>query len=448
MDLNLETLTIQNPWWRGESLKFDPVLEQYAKNKLKPRPEALDRLDLGRPGICCLNGSRGLGKTTALKLIIRRLIEEKKIGPRQIFYYSCQNLDSFEQLNEMIKLFLNSADKKRLAYILIDEIAMLKNWRQGVNHLSRAGKFKKTCLILASSYLGNHKNQSLKADYFTANSLAFPDFVSLVNPDFFKTVRPDNYRRWGRKIEYYLDIYLLTGGYISAVNDYQKNGAVRQTHYSNYLYWFLAYVSRLGRDPVLIRQIMEKIILNLGSPVGYKTLARKTKARTHLTAAEYLNLLEEMFVVKTIYQTEAGGRASRRAKKIYFRDPFLFWLFYAYVYGSLDYWRLARRHLHDRAVFSHLLENLVLSHLIKNEKNQISFWRDNIKKREINFLARRGGKLTPILIRYHKEIKPADYEIFKAAGFNSGIIISQNVLAGKGGIKVMPLSYFLTIDQT
>jgi len=85
-------------------------------------------------------------------------------------------------------------------------------------------------------------------------------------------------------------------------------------------------------DPVLVRQIMEKIILNLGRSVGYKTLAAKTRARTHLT---------------------------------------------------------------------------------------------------------------PILIRYEKEIKQADWEIFKQAGFKKGIIISKKMLKNRGDVKIMLLSYFL-----
>lgn len=116
MELNLELLTIQNPWWRGGSLKFDPVLLQYGKNKLKSWPPALTQLNFKSDGIYFLSGSRGAGKTTALKLMIKKLIEEDGIKPRQIFYYSCHNLDSAEQLNEMIKLFLNQANRRQRLY--------------------------------------------------------------------------------------------------------------------------------------------------------------------------------------------------------------------------------------------------------------------------------------------------------------------------------------------
>jgi len=196
---------------------------------------------------------------------------------------------------------------------------------------------------------------------------------------------------------------------------------------------------------------MEKLILNLGSPIGYKTLTRKTKAKTHLTAAEYLNMLEAMFAVKTVYQSAGGEPTSRKAKKVYFNDPFIFWLFYSYIHGSLNYYKLARERLHDDKVFSALVENVVLSHLAKNEEIKITYWRDNIKKKEINFLVKRGKNVMPILIRYasadsassRQAISAPDIEVFKSAGFKKGIIISKDKLENKNGIKIMPLVYFL-----
>ena len=441
MDLTWELLAIQNHWWKGANLKFDPVLRQYEKNKLKARPEILSQVDLKRDGVHFLTGSRGTGKTTALKLMIKKLIEEDGIKPRQIFYYSCHNLDSAEQLNEMIKLFLNQANRRQRAYIFIDEITMIKDWQSGLNHLKKAGKLKKATAIFSGSFL--EKAIDGKINILNIASLAFAEFVGLINPVFHQKIKRGNYPAWADKIEYYLDIYLLTGGQIGAINDYYFNGAVSQNVYSNTLYWLLANVARLGCDPALVRQIMEKIILNLGQSVGYKTLAAKTRARTHLTAAEYLDLLEKMFVIKTIYQSDGGQPTSRKAKKVYFQDPFFFWLFYAYTHGSLNYWQLARERLFDRAVFSHLLENVIFSRLLKDGKNNLTYWRDNVKKQEIHFLARRGKKLMPILIRYDKEIKDGDFKIFKQAGLKRGIIISKDKLENKGDFKIMPLSYFL-----
>ncbi|MDO8593161.1 MAG: ATP-binding protein [bacterium] len=437
MDLSLELLSIQNPWWRGESLKFDPAIEQYNRQAIKRPADILTAADLKQDKIYFLAGLKGAGKTTLMKLLIKKLIEEDKIQPQRVFFYSCHNLDSYEQLNEIIKLFLNSRSGGR-RYIFIDEIGLVKNWRKGLDYLIKAGKLKNTALALSASSVDGKTEDERVIISRDVNNLTFREFANLINPALFKKITPKNYQAHAKKLEYYLDIYFLTGGFISAIGDYQKYGAVRQLIYVNFLHWFLAYISRMGRDTILTRQIMEKLILNLGQPVGFKTLIHKTKAKTHLTAAGYVEMLENMLAVKTIYQTGVRGQASRKAKKVYFTDPFIFWLFYSYIHGSLDYWRFSRQRLHDGAVFSHLVENVVLSQLIKDENNLVTYWRDNIKKQEINFIVESGKKITPILLRYGQEIRDDDFYVLKR-----GIIISQDRLETRGSVKIMPLIYFL-----
>ena len=115
MEIDLELLSIQNPWWTrlgtGErlikSLNFDPIIEAFQSQPLKWQPRVLDEVDLGRDNIYVLYGGRGLGKTTILKLLIKKLVTEKKTDPDNIFYYSCHNLDTYEELNELVKIFLN-----------------------------------------------------------------------------------------------------------------------------------------------------------------------------------------------------------------------------------------------------------------------------------------------------------------------------------------------------
>jgi len=443
MDLNLELLLIQNSWWNGKSLKFDPVIEQYERQALKWRPAVLDKINLNQDNVYCLYGVKGAGKTTLLKLTIKKLIEEDKINPNNIFFYSCHNLDSYEQLNEMIKLFLSlKVENKMRRYIFIDEITMIKNWQKGIDYLIKAAKLINTTVILSASSSITAKTKLNSIKNIVINNLTFNEYANLINPEFFKNLTQKNYLHQQGKLEYYLDIYLLTGGFISAINDYKENGTIRQNIYSSFLNWFLTYIARSNRDIILTRQIIEKLILNLGQPIGYKTLTHKTKAKTHLTAAEYLNILESMFVIKTVFQADDGA-GSRKAKKVYFQDPFMFWLFYSYIHGSLNYYQLARERLHDEKVFTALVENVVFSQLIKNEEIKINYWRDNIKKKEINFLVKQEKNIIPILIRYNKEINQTDLNIFKQAGFKKGIIISKDKLENKNGISIMPLTYFL-----
>ncbi len=455
MDINLCFLSIQNPWWTSEqggrkhfNMKFDPVILNYSQRSLKYQPAQLTELDFKKNQVYFLYGPRGVGKTTIVKLAIKKLIEEKNIAPDNIFYYSCRNLDSFEQLNEMIKIFLKSRDMAEELYIFIDEITQVKNWQSGLDYLVKAGKLKNTSLVLTSSIIEQANQPQIFKNFnqIMIDSLGFKDFFKLLNPNLAQKINKKNYQSFRQSLEYYLEIYFLTGGFLPAINDFKENGGVRQDVYTKFLSWLMLDIARMGRDLALARQIMEKLLLNLGQPLGYQTIARKTKAKTHLTAAEYLNLLEKMFALKIIYQADGGRPATGKAKKIYFRDPFIFWLFYSYIHGSLDYWQFSRQHLQQAKIFNHLMENIVFSHLLKNrdseDRNRITYWRDNIKKVEINFLARRDNAVMPILVR-PGQIKSEDEKIFKQAGFNKGIIINNDKLDLSRKIKIMPLTYFL-----
>ncbi|MDD5031665.1 MAG: ATP-binding protein [Patescibacteria group bacterium] len=464
MDIDLELLSIQNPWWRqlgtGErlikSLDFDPVIKNFESQPLKSQPRILDEVFLDRDNIYVLYGGRDLGKTTILKLLIKKLMTEKKTEPDNIFYYSCHNLDTYEELNELVKIFLNwrRAETFKRLFIFIDEISLIKNWPKGINYLAKAKKLKNVTVILASSRREGLKNKAgeLLTKDKIITSLDFSEFLRLLNPKLLEKVSKDNYRNHQDQLEYYLDIYFLTGGFIPCLNSYQKEGAISQSIYSDYFYSLTADIAKLGRDVILMRQILEQILLNLGRPLGYKTIAAKTKAKIHLTIAEYLEILESMFVIKMVYQSDRGGRpTSRKAKKIYFLDPFLFWLFYSHINGSLNYWPFSRERLHRQDVFNALVENVVFAHLARNGdgegKERLTYWRDNIHKQEITFLVHNGKKTMPVLLRYSQEIKNEDFKIFKQAGFREGIIISRNRLEDKGKIKIMPLTYFLLFHE-
>ena len=457
MDIDLELLSIQNPWWRqlgtGErlikSLDFDPVIKVLERQELKRLPEILSEFDLGRDNIYVLYGGRGLGKTTILKLLIKKLIEGKT-DPDNIFYYSCHNLDTYEELNELIKIFLNwrRAETAGRLFIFIDEISLIKNWPKGISYLAKAKKLKNVTVILASSRQEDFKSKAgnLQTKDKIITSLNFSEFLKLLNPKLSGKINRDNYKNYQDQLEYYLDIYFLTGGFLPCLNSYQKEGAISQNIYNDYFYSLTADIAKLGRDVILLRQILEQVIFNLGQPIGYKTIAAKTKAKIHLTIAEYLKILESMFTIKMVYQSDSRGKpTSRKAKKIYFIDPFLFWLFYSHINGSLDYWHFSRERLHRQDVFNALVENVVFSHLAKDgeREERLTYWRDNIRKQEITFLVHNGKKIIPILLRYSQEIEDKDLKIFKQAGFSRGIIISQDRLEEKGNIKILPLTYFL-----
>lgn len=456
MEINIKYLSIQNPWWSGGVLKYDPILENFDQQELKFRSELIGQIDLEKKLIYVLRGPRGCGKTIILKSLIRELIERRGINPENILYYSCHNINSNEQLNEIIKVFLAYAQERKnkdRLYIFIDEITLVKNWEKGIEYLRSAGLFGNAELFLSGSMLSGEKilHEYLKNKIYKEiliPTITFGQFVELLNPDLSDRLNAESFtQELLDKLEYYLEIYFLTGGFMAAINNYKNFGSVKQPVYSNFIYWLIADIAKMGRDLVMFRQMLERVIFNLGKPLGYKTIAHSTKAKTHLTAEEYIKILEKMFVLHVVYQTDGEKSAKSKAKKIFFLDPFLFWTMYSYIYGSLSYWQFSRISLYQEEVFVHLVENIIFCHLYKNKLEgkikEITFWRDSIKKKEIDFIVRKDKKTIPIIVSYNDNDKEADIAALRLANFSEGIIVSKNILKLDGKFKIMPLSYFL-----
>jgi hypothetical protein len=122
-----------NSWWRDRRwYRHDPLLQNFYNSMLKREPRLYYHLRRyiatpGAYGIITIRGPRRVGKTTLIKLLIKSLIEERKVDPRVIFYIS---LD-YEGLTDIKLIELleaiarwNNSDK----YVFLDEASMYPGW--------------------------------------------------------------------------------------------------------------------------------------------------------------------------------------------------------------------------------------------------------------------------------------------------------------------------------
>jgi len=82
----------------------DSAIEEWRNATMKCFPEEILNLSLKPFSLNFLSGPRQVGKTTAVKLFINKLLERGYI----LFYYSCDELIDFKQL-EVLDTYLNSA---------------------------------------------------------------------------------------------------------------------------------------------------------------------------------------------------------------------------------------------------------------------------------------------------------------------------------------------------
>lgn len=72
----IERLREQNPWWSSPgAIQGDRHLQALEAAAFLWRPRLLDDVVLDRPRVYTIRGPRQVGKTTSVKLMIRRLLE-------------------------------------------------------------------------------------------------------------------------------------------------------------------------------------------------------------------------------------------------------------------------------------------------------------------------------------------------------------------------------------
>ena len=103
-------------------------------------------------GIYTIRGPRQIGKTTFIKLFIRKLIEDD-INTLRILFFTCDMIKDNSELVDIIKIYLQSFNisKNERTYIFIDEITMVNNWQSAIKYLVDIGLIVNAVVILTGS---------------------------------------------------------------------------------------------------------------------------------------------------------------------------------------------------------------------------------------------------------------------------------------------------------
>lgn len=115
-----------NPWWRTD-VKFETKIFK------RPIYYKLYRDVFELKQILSITGPRRVGKTTLLKQIIKVLIDENKIDPKQIVYFSFDDplLEPFQKHDQFFDRLIQWANvqhRDKTVYFFFDEIQKLANW--------------------------------------------------------------------------------------------------------------------------------------------------------------------------------------------------------------------------------------------------------------------------------------------------------------------------------
>ena len=384
--------------------------------------------EFNQPAVHVVSGPRQIGKTTALKQFIKKLLLDG-VGGERIFFLACDNLIDRQDLYSSIVSFLPE-DKEKQAYVFIDEATFVEQWELSIKALIDEGRFKNCLVVITGSdsiILENASNsfpgierRGKNAKDIQASTLSFKDFVKLVSGG--KSLDDKTLQ------ELFLN-YLQCGGFLTAINQLFTSGNVDPSLYSVYQQWIYSDFIRKGKSQRKLTDLLSVLYPRISSQVSFSELARKSQELSTDTLIDYIEHLERLGVIRVLYAIEPNKKkaAPKKSKKILFRDP----LYSKIVFSILKHYELVG----DKEY----LETSVLVEGVISEFFASSFPVFYHKGRqEIDLVALNKGKVFPVEVKWQKEIHANKVKELKK--YDRNLILWKNMFSGEvSGVPAMSL---------
>ncbi len=364
-----------NPWWKNKVwYEFDPKLKEISTLPLKYKY----RIEL-KKNVTIIYGPRQVGKTTWIKQEILDLTRKGE-GDRALFL-PCDGIFSAKELKETLIDILDL--KPELKYLYLDEISFIDDWEQVIKYLIDNGFFKDKRVVVTGSSSINilRKSERLPGRDIEVKRfypLTFREFVNL------KAKGPLSYE----ELYNLFRRFLLHGGFLKAINEYEMSNSLSVSLLSNYSNAIDGELARVRKNPRIFDYILSNIILKLTNPISWSALAKNEVSQP--TVSEYIEVGKQLMFINYIENLQSYEKAFAKNKKVYFIDPFLFWVAYYKVkehlpitLDNLDQWE---SRLVENAVFSEFLKRLDNQNefnvrdwifYVKNRSSEIDFWVKN-----------------------------------------------------------------------
>lgn len=456
MEISFQLLQQQNPWWfREELILDDEKITDYEQETYQYIPSLLQKYPENTDAILTLRGPRQVGKSTTMKLLIRSLLLEKRLPKKNIFYFSLDRIEDFNQLYELLTCYFRNSMPKNAnerRYLFLDEISFVREWQRGIKALADEGKLRNTTLLLTGSNLldvregterlPGRRGKLAKLDYEQL-PLTFAEFVQLKEPDI-ELTSLDSLIFHQDILQHLFEEFLVTGGFPLAVNMFYKTGHISSWVYQLYLSWIEGDIGRAGKLERNLYQIMGRVLAHQATPVSWLAIGREAGITSHATVQEYIEILEKMYVLQVtpFFDLSSQMPRYRKNRKIYFQDPLIFHCFSGKNNGIGDnFYSESKRFLNTPPDKSKLVESVVGSHL-KRYFSECFYWQG---KKEIDFLVRRRAKLMCIEVKYQEHTKLSDFKWKNSVIPKNSklLVVTKHQLYQGEDINMVPIPIFL-----
>ncbi len=305
----------------------DPQLCNLPKQVFVHEPSLLKQLPSVIPGIYTVGGGRQIGKTTLLKQWMSVLLDNG-CNPQSLFFITGELIADHISLIQIVQEYINQQSSSRaVIYLIIDEVTYIRNWDQGIKHLADIGAFENVIVVLTGSDLTFMQEARMRfpgrrgnADQvdFHLYPLSFYEFINLK----FKNIENVSIDMLFEEFE----LYLMHGGFLTAINSFAKLNMIAPSVYRTYSDWIRGDVIKHGKSEAFLKEVLFAIIKTYNTQVTWNSLAHHTSIDHPNTIQSYVHLLEAMDVlyVQNALIEDKLLAAPKKAKKIIFKDPFVF----------------------------------------------------------------------------------------------------------------------------
>ena len=373
-------LALMNPWW-GDPARYidDRAFQLLFASPVYFQNPLLDELPLdGRP-FYIIRGPRQVGKTTFLRLLIRKQIMEKKFLPENILFLSCESLSRFSDVIDAVEPWLVQFRGTK-TLVVLDEVSFVPEWQRAVLHLDNTGQLADTTMFITGSNARDLKQSSEKfpGRRYGGKDLQFYPLspFQLAELPAFKD----------QSLDQVLRIYESVGGFPHALDSYSRLGYVESDVYETYKNWIVGDAARYRLHEETLKHILYRIFLCCPSRITWPQLIENTPVKSHETALEYVEHLHDAFICNVVYCYDRAnaGPAFHKARKIFFVDPLLYYVAKGWKMGFFDLRDDVAALTAQPEFRGGLFESYVSSFLSRSES--IFFWYSTKEKKEVDIV--------------------------------------------------------------
>ena len=296
-----------NIWWTKEfptSEYKDRAIYQEIKRFMKTRQ------------IVAITGLRRVGKTTMMLKFIKEYLSTG-FSKQNIFYFSFDDYSSVRigDIIDVYKKLVNKDLRSESYFFVFDEIQKIKNWAEQLKRIYDL--YPKIKFLISGSeslFIRRKSRESLAGRIFEfkLNPLNFKEYLD------FKDKKFDNLMLYKDEILKEFNNFLMCNGFPELIDKEPEiiKKYIREGVIDKILYHDMSEVFEV-KNLFIIRKIFDIIYNDPGQIIELQQFAGEVGITRHLLS-EYLEYLEESFLIKKLYNYSRNARKTQRRLKKYY----------------------------------------------------------------------------------------------------------------------------------